>query len=51
MNQQQAPSEEYNKMCVVNINRFLETARQHLLDEVAGTVEFSPVSESTHQAN
>jgi hypothetical protein len=51
MDRQQAPSEENDNMCAVNINRFLETARQHLLDEVAGTVEFSPVSESTHQAN
>jgi len=51
MDRQQAPNEENDNMCAVNINRFLETARQHLLDEVAGTVEFSPVSESTHQAN
>ena len=39
MNYQQAPSEENKNMCAVNINRFLETARQHLLDQVAATVE------------
>lgn len=38
-------------MCAVNINRFLETARQHLLDEVAATVEFTPVSKPVRQAN
>jgi hypothetical protein len=31
-------------MCTVNINRFLETARQYLLDKVA-------VSEPVHQVN
>jgi hypothetical protein len=31
-------------MCTVNINRFLETARLHLLDEVAGAAEFAAVS-------
>jgi len=44
MNSQQAASEEDNKMCAVNINRFLETARQYLLDQVA-------VSEPVQQAN
>ena len=38
-------------MCAVNIDRFLETARQHLLDEVAGMVEFAPVPRAIHQAN
>jgi hypothetical protein len=31
-------------MCAVNINRFLETARQHLLDQVAATVQSGAVS-------
>jgi hypothetical protein len=44
MNQQQAANREGNEMCTVNINRFLETARQYLLDEVA-------VSEPVHQVN
>jgi len=36
-------------MSAVNIDRFLETARQHLLDQVR--VEVAPVSEPVHQAN
>jgi len=44
MNHQQAPSEENEYMCAVNINRFLETARQHLLDQVAATVQSAAVS-------
>ena len=31
-------------MCAVNINRFLETARQHLLEQVAATVESAAVT-------
>jgi hypothetical protein len=44
MNRPQAASEENIEMCVVNINRFLETARQYLLDQVA-------VSEPDHSVN
>ncbi len=36
-------------MCAVNIDRFLETARQHLLDQV--TVEVAPVSVLVHQVS
>jgi hypothetical protein len=51
MNDKQAPSEENKNMCAVNINRFLETARLHLLDEVAATAEFAAVSVAMHRAN
>ncbi len=44
MNHPQAASEENNEMCAVNINRFLETARQYLLEQVA-------MSEPVHQVN
>jgi len=51
MNHQQAFSEEIKNMCATSINRFLETARRHLLGQVAATTEFAPVSEPVHQVN
>jgi hypothetical protein len=42
-------SKENENMSEMNISRFLETARRHLLDQV--TVEFAAVSAPISQAN
>ncbi|MGB4911061.1 MAG: hypothetical protein WBO95_02810 [Candidatus Dechloromonas phosphoritropha] len=46
---QKISSKENKIMCEMNISRFLETARRHLLDQV--TVEFAAVSAPISQAD